>query len=222
MTPGRPVRLTDVVPSADAAALVHPSCRPLVRGLLAVLDDPATGADPARTRHAWVELDLVRPVPTDVTLDVTARLRGTARLGAGDGLWIDVDVSGPEGPVVRSRHVVAGRLDPRPVERGGLPSVPRADRPTVGTVAVAPEALDAYRRAAGDTSSAHAEGAPEPIVPGLLALWSALGAAGLDPTHVEARFPAPLPVAAEATIAVDAGTLAARVGVITVLRARLA
>jgi hypothetical protein len=220
VTSGRPARLTDVVSSADAAALVHPSCRPLVRGLLAVLDDPATGADPTSTRHAWVELDLVRPVPTDVALDVTARLRGTARLGAGDGLWIDVDVSGPEGPVVRSRHVVAGRLDPRPIDRGGLPSVPRAEGPPVGAVTVDADALDAYRRAAGDTSSAHAEGAPEPIVPGLLALWSALTGAELAPTHVEARFPAPLPVGAEATIAVDADTLTARVGLVTVLRAR--
>ncbi|HEX7132050.1 MAG TPA: hypothetical protein VF228_05710 [Iamia sp.] len=214
-----PHRLTDVVPAADVDALVHRSCRPLVRGLLAVLDDPATGADPATTRHAWVEVDLVRPVPTDVALDVTARLRATARLGAGDGLWIDVDVSGPEGPVVRSRHVVAGRLDPRPDERGGLPSVPRADGPPVSTVAVDADALDAYRRAAGDTSAAHAEGAPEPIVPGLLALWSAIARSGLDPTHVEARFPAPLPVAAEATVAVAGEALTARVGVVTVLRA---
>jgi hypothetical protein len=215
-----PLRLTAVVPAADVAALVHPSCRPLVRGLLAVLDDPATGADPATTRHAWVELDLVRPVPSDVTLDVTARLRATARLGAGDGLWIDVDVSGPEGPVVRSRHVVAGRLDPRPDERGGLPSVPRADGPTVGPLVVDADTLDAYRRAAGDTSSAHAEGAPEPIVPGLLALWSALARSGLDPTYVEARFPAPLPVGAEAAVVRDGAVVALTVGVVTVVRAR--
>lgn len=221
MTAGGAARITDLVPAGDTAALVHPSCRPLVRGLLAVLDDPTTGADPATTRHAWVELDLVRPVPTDVALDVTARLRGTARLGAGDGLWIDVDVSGPEGPVVRSRHVVAGRLDPRPDERGGLPSVPRADGPTVGTATVDADVLDAYRRAAGDTSSAHAEGAPEPIVPGLLALWSALAVAAVAPRHVEARFPAPLPVGAPATIAVDGDALAARVGLVTVLRARV-
>jgi hypothetical protein len=179
VTPGRPARFTDVVAGADAAALVHPSCRPLVRGLLAVLEDPATGVDPASTRHAWVALDLLGPLPLDAPLAVTASLRRTARLGSGDGLWIDVDVEGPDGTaLVRSRHVVAG-----------------------------------------DTSDAHAQAAPDPIVPGLLALWSAIALTGRAPTHVEARFPAPLPVGVTATVLAAGDALAARVADATVLRA---
>lgn len=219
MTAGRPVRLTDVVTAADAPALPHPSCRPLVRGLLAVLDDPATGADPGSTRHAWVELDLLAPVPVDAPLAVTATLRRTARLGSGAGLWIDVDVDGPGGAVVRSRHVVAGTLAAPPAERATLPSVPRADGPPTGTIAVDAAALAAYRRAADDTSAAHADGAPDPIVPGLLALWSALATAGPPPTRVEARFPAPLPVGVAADVVVAGDALAVRVGGSTVLRA---
>jgi len=221
VTVGRPARLTDVVTAADAAALPHPSCRPLVRGLLAVLDDPGPGADPASTRHAWVELDLLRSVPPDVRLDVTARLRGTARLGSGDGLWIDVDVDGPDGPVVRSRHVVAATLARRPRDRRRLPTVPRPVHGTTepGALVVDAATMASYRRAAGDSSAAHAEEVDQPIVPGLLALWSALAHAGLDPAHVEARFVAPLPVGAPAAVVTDGRLVALRTDTATVLRA---
>ncbi len=217
------MRLTDVVTAADAAALPHPSCRPLVRGLLAVIDDPATGAD--GTRHAWVAVDLLAPVPLDVELAVTATLTGVARLGAAAGLWIDVDVDGPDGAaLVRSRHVVAATLADPPAERGTLPPVPRTDGDPTGSLTIDEPTLAAYRHAAGDTSPAHGTaGSDGPIVPGLLALWTALTAAapGAPPAHVEARFPAPLPVGAEAALVVQADTLALRVGPTTVLRAHL-
>jgi acyl dehydratase len=223
------VRLTDVVTAADAAALHHPSCRPLVRGLLAVIDDPATGAD--GTRHAWVGIDLLAPIPLDEDLAVTPTLTGTARLGTAAGLWIDVDVAAADGtPLVRSRHVVAATLAEPPAGRGTLPSVPRTDGDPAGTLTIDAATLAAYRQAAGDTSPAHvSEGVRPPttrrarsggpIVPGLLALWTAIAALDRHPAHIEARFRSPLPVGTSADVVAADSTLALRVASTTVLSA---
>lgn len=181
-------------------------CPPLVAGLLAVLDDPAHGVVAATTRHAHVEVERLAPLPLDTDLRVDASLTGTARLGTGDGLWVAVEVAGPDGPVARTRHVVAATVDPRPVGRGTLPAVPRGHGAPTGSFTVDAAALDAYRAAAGDTSPAHGPAATagdgDAIVPGLLALMATL--ARLDPPgsddRVVGRFPHPLPVGAVADV----------------------
>lgn len=173
-------------------------CPLLVGGLLSVLDDPAHGVDPGSTRHAHVVVERLGPLPPDADVKVTAHLTAVARLGGGDGLWIDVDVAG----VARTQHVVSARVEPRPARRRSLPTMGRgADRAT-GRFIIDHEALSAYRAATSDTSLAHDPGAGVAIVPGLLVLTAAL--ARLDPPGasrlVSARFASPLLGGAEAEV----------------------
>ncbi len=171
-------------------------------GLLAVLDDPATGVAEGSARHAWVEVDLRAAVPVAVPLVVTATLTARGRLGAGTGLGIDVDVEGPDGPLVRSRHVVAATTDPPPAARLALPRPPAA----VGEATAPPPdpvrllldgaRVGAYRAGAADTSPAHDDG-PGAIVPGLMVLWAAVartGVAPAPPLRLGGRFAHPLAV----------------------------
>ena len=211
----------DATALAEATGLAEPSvasvCRPLVIGLLSVIDDPAVGVVAGSPRHAHVRVELLAPAPLDVDLQVTASLRRAARLGAADGLWIDVDVDGPGGGVLRSRHVVAADLNRRPQQRGSLPKqhrrLPGAE--AAGSFSVTRAVLAAYRQAAADTSPAHQSGRVDDnddndegdtgfIVPGLLSLLGSvavLPGSVTVPTELRARFLRPLPVGAAAEVA---------------------
>lgn len=202
----------------DATGLAAPSvvtlCRPVVAGLLSVIDDPIVGVTSGSARHAHAHIELAAPVPLDVDLEVRATVCRAALLGAGGGLWIDVDVDGPAGAVLRSRHVVAVDLTDRPEQRGSLPSQDRRPRSAepVGSFTVTGAMLSAYRRAAADTSPVHQPGPVDhpdedddgAIVPGLLSLLasrSILPGPIVVPMVLSARFLKALPVARPAAVA---------------------
>lgn len=203
--------LADAIdPGGRLPAGLTGACRPLVTGLLALLADPRLGVHPGSPRHAWAQLDLLAPVPEAVALDVRSHLSRGGRLGAGTGLWIDVDVDGPDGPLVRSRHVAAARTIDLPDERNPLPPPPtmptgETDRHGPWDLRLDVDRVAAYRTGAADTSEAHADG-PEAIVPGLLVLTAAVAAVdGIGvhlPVRLSARFVRPLRVGRRAAVTV--------------------
>lgn len=183
-----------------------PACRPLVAGLLAVLDDPDLGVVAGTPRHAWTDLVMLASVPIGVPLEVGATLVRTAALGTGTGLWIDVDVSGPGGAVLRSEHVVTATSHAPPGPRSSLPRPARTglQGPRDLTDLVIDSArLDAYRTGASDTSTVHTSVLGPAIVPGLLLLLASVARLPRVPDHplrVTGRFSRPLPVGAAAVV----------------------
>ncbi|MGI8939960.1 MAG: hypothetical protein ACR2JF_17435 [Iamia sp.] len=193
-------------PEAALPPGIVTACRPVVAGLLSLLDDPDLAIEAGTPRHAWIELDLVRPVPLDVPLEVTAALTRRAAIGRGTGLWITVDVDGPGGGLVRSRHVVAARRGVPPGPQAPLPrpsDLPMADGPESDTeLGIDAARVDAYRIGAADISPVHRDEAA--IAPGLMLLLAAVAASGglpgPPPWRAGARFVRPLSVGQPARV----------------------